>query len=299
VIDSILRESAVNKKSILKAAGTIVFAGMVLGGPAASAADLVGSQGDGDGAVAGNAVDGNVDAPVAACGVGAVGGGVATGACDASGPLASSSDDMTSAIGSGSGVIAGNAIAVAADAPIAACGVAAGALGVASGACKATGPLADTGDGMTTAMAKGDGVLTGNAIDLDADAPVAVCGVGVPVVAGVGTGACKATGPLASSGKDTTAASAEGDGVLAGNAIAGDLDVPIAACGLAAGLAGVDTGTCDAKGPLATTGDDTTSATAQGDGVGTGNAVAIDGDVPVAACGGGVALLGVATGACG
>jgi hypothetical protein len=86
---------------------------------------------------------------------------------------------------------------------------------------------------------------------------------------------------------------------VAGNAIAGDLDVPIAGCGLAGTLGGVATGTCDATGPLATTGDDTTTASASGSGTGTGNAVALDADIPVAVCGLGVAVLGgVATGVC-
>jgi hypothetical protein len=235
----------VNKKFIFKATGTLVLAGMVFGGPAAEAADLFGSQSQGDGFIAGNAVDANVEAPLAVCGVGAAGAGEATGACRASGPLASSAEDMT------------------------------------------------------TAAAQGDGVATGNAVALGADAPVAACGVGVPLIAGVGAGMCDATGPLATTGNDTTKATGEGDGVLAGNAVALGVDVPVAVCGLAVGLAGVDDGACDATGSLATTGDDTTNATAQGNGVGTGNAVALDADVPVAVCGGGLALLGVATGACG
>jgi len=199
----------------------------------------------------------------------------------------------------GDGFIAGNAIAADADIPVALCGIAGTVAGVATGVCHAHGPLATTGDDVTKARARGNGTLTGNAVALNADVPVAVCGVGVPVLAGVGTGVCDATGPLATTGNDTTKAEAEGDGLVAGNAVAGDLDVPVAGCGLGGTLAGVATGTCDATGPLATTGNDKTEAAASGSGTGTGNAVALDGDVPVAVCGGGLAVLGgVATGVC-
>jgi hypothetical protein len=288
-----------NKKFLFKAASTLMVAGFLFGGPTAEAADVTGSQAEGDGFIAGNAGSGNLDVPLAACGVAGTGIGVATGVCEPWGPLAWTGDEKTWAMGEGDGFIAGNAIAVDADVPVALCGIAATAIGVATGVCKAHGPLATTGDDVTKAKAEGSGTGTGNAIALNGDVPIAVCGVGVPVLVGVGTGVCEATGPLATTGKDKTEAEAEGDGLVAGNAIAGDLDIPVAGCGLAGTLGGVATGVCDATGPLATTGDDTTKASAEGSGTGTGNAVALDADVPVAACGVGVAVLAlVATGVC-
>jgi hypothetical protein len=287
-----------NKKFLFRAAGTLMAAGLLFGGPPAGAADVTGSSASGDGFVAGNAGSGNLDVPLAACGVAAVGAGVATGVCEPWGPLAWTGWEKTWAEAEGDGFIAGNAIAVDADVPIAACGVAGTVIGVATGVCKAYGPLASTGDSVTKAKAKGSGTVTGNAVALDADVPIAVCGVGVAVLALVGTGVCEATGPLATTGNDTTKAEAEGDGLVAGNAIAGDLDIPVAACGLGGAGIGVGTGVCDASGPLATTGDDTTEAKAEGSGTGTGNAIALDGDIPIAACGGGIAVLGVGTGVC-
>jgi hypothetical protein len=287
-----------NKKFLFKAAGTLMAAGLFMGGPTAEAADITGASASGDGFVAGNAIDGNLDVPLAACGVAAAGIGVATGVCEAWGPLAWTGDDKTWADGEGNGFIAGNAIAADADIPVALCGIAGTVIGVATGVCEAHGPLATTGDDVTKAKAQGNGTITGNAVALNADVPVAVCGVGVAVLALVGTGVCEATGPLATTGEDTTKAEAEGDGLVAGNAIAGDLDVPVAACGIGGAGIGVATGTCDAHGPLATTGDDTTMAKAEGSGTGTGNAVALDADVPVAACGGAISVIGVATGVC-
>jgi ChpA-C len=289
----------VNKKFAYKTAGTLMVAGMLLSGGPAQAADAVNSQASGDGFVTGNAISPNVDVPLAACGVAAVGGGVATGVCKAHHPLAWTGDDTTKASGEGDGFIAGNAVAADVDVPVAVCGAAGTLAGVATGVCKAHGPLATTGNDTTKAYAEGDGTGTGNAVAIDADVPVAVCGVGVPVLGGVGTGVCKATGPLATTGDDTTKASGEGDGFIAGNAVAIDADVPVAGCGLAGTLGGVATGTCDATGPLATTCNDTTTAKAEGSGTGTGNAVALDLDVPVAACGVGLAILGgVGTGVC-
>jgi hypothetical protein len=287
-----------NKKFLFRAASTLMAAGMLFGGPAAEAADVTGSQAEGDGFVAGNAVSGDLDAPIAACGVGVVGAGVATGVCEPWGVLAWTGDEVTKAWAEGDGFIAGNAVAADADVPVAVCGVGATLLGVGTGVCEAEGPLATTGDDVTKAWASGSGTGTGNAVALNADVPVAVCGVGAAVLGIAGTGVCKAEGPLATTGDDVTKASGEGNGLVAGNAVAGDLDVPVAACGLGGAGIGVGTGTCDASGPLATTGSDHTSAQASGSGTGTGNAVALDADVPVAACGGGIAVIGVATGVC-
>ena len=106
---------------------------------------------------------------------------------------------------------------------------------------------------------------------------------------GVGTGVCKAEGPLATTGDDVVKATASGSGTGTGNAVALNLDVPVAACGLGGAVIGVGTGVCEASGPLATTGDNVTKATAEGDGFIAGNAIAGDLDVPVAVCGVGAA----------
>jgi hypothetical protein len=286
-----------NKKFLFKAAGTLMAAGLLFGGPPAGAADVTGAAAEGDGFVAGNAIDGNLDVPLAACGVAAVGVGVATGVCEPYGTLAWTGDDKTWAEAEGDGFIAGNAVALDADVPVAVCGVGAALIGVGTGVCHAYGPLATTGDDVTKARAKGNGTITGTAVALTADVPVAVCGVGAGVLGIAGTGVCEATGPLATTGDDVTKAEAEGNGLVAGNAVAGDLDVPVAACGVGGAGIGVGTGVCEANGPLATA-DDVTKAAASGNGTGTGNAVALDADVPVAACGGGIAVIGIATGVC-
>ena len=286
-----------NKKFFFKAAGTLMAAGMFFGGPTAGASDVTGSQAEGDGFVAGNAVSADVDAPIAACGVGGAGIGVGTGVCEPWGPLATTGDAKTWAEGEGNGFIAGNAIAAAADVPIAACGVGLAGIGVGTGVCEAYGPLATTGDDVVKAWASGSGTGTGNAVALNVDVPVAGCGLGGAVI-GVGTGVCEATGPLATTGDDVTKAYGEGDGFIAGNAVAGDLDVPVAACGVGGAGIGVGTGVCDASGPLATTGTDYTTANASGSGTGTGNAIALDGDIPIAGCGIGIAGIGVGTGVC-
>jgi hypothetical protein len=110
--------------------------------------------------------------------------------------------------------------------------------------------------------------------------------------------AAETDGPLAGTGSDIGSAMGEGDGVLAGNGVDVDLDVPIVACGVGVAGAGLGTGICHPGGPLATTGDDTTTANGSGSGVGTGNGVAVDADIPVVLCGIGVALLGLGTGIC-
>jgi hypothetical protein len=288
----------VNKKIVFKTAGTLMVAGMLFGGPTAQAADVTGAKAEGDGFVAGNAISGNLDVPLAACGVGAAGIGVGTGVCKTwGGPLAQTGDEKTWAEAEGDGFIAGNAVALDADVPVAVCGVGVAGIGVGTGVCEAGGPLATTGDDVTKARASGDGFIAGNAVALDVDVPVAACGLGGAVI-GVGTGVCEASGPLATTGNDVTKAEAEGDGFIAGNAIAADLDVPVAVCGVGAAGIGVGTGVCDASGPLATTGDDVTKAEAEGDGFLAGNAIALDADIPVAVCGLGLAVLGIGTGVC-
>lgn len=107
------------KKFLVRAASTLMAAGLVFGGPTAEAADVTGSEASGDGFVAGNAISGDVDVPLAACGVGVVGAGVATGVCEPDGTLAWTGDDKTWASGEGNGFVAGNGVAGDLDVPVA------------------------------------------------------------------------------------------------------------------------------------------------------------------------------------
>jgi LPXTG-motif cell wall-anchored protein len=75
----------------------------------------------------------------------------------------------------------------------------------------------------------GDGVLSGNSVALDVDAPVTLCGLlNGFVVGGIGTGFsfCGATA-ADDTGPSRAQSSAEGDGVGAGNSLALDVDAPI------------------------------------------------------------------------
>jgi hypothetical protein len=75
----------------------------------------------------------------------------------------------------------------------------------------------------TKSSASGDGILSGNALSIDVDVPVTVCGVLGGLLGGTGEGSC-ATLPL---GVDTTSASGSGSGILTGNSCALDIDLPI------------------------------------------------------------------------
>jgi hypothetical protein len=78
--------------------------------------------------------------------------------------------------------------------------------------------------------ASGDGVLAGNAVSLDLDAPITLCGL-IGVLVGAPAGGCVTLGdPI----PDTTQAAASGDGVVTGNAIAVDVDLPVTVAGSSA-----------------------------------------------------------------
>jgi hypothetical protein len=221
--------------------------------PPPPAPDTTVAQASGDGLGTGNAVGLDVDAPITVCGVGVVGGGVATGVCHGApapggpAPAGPGGGDTTVAKAQGNGTLAGNAIGVDIDAPITVCGVGGALLGVATGTCALppTPPGGGTGGDTTVAEASGNGFLTGNALGLDIDLPINICGIGI-AVGGVATGDCvmPAGPPLATTGPDNTSATASGNGFLAGNAIAGDIDAPITVCGVGAVGLGVATGVC-------------------------------------------------------
>jgi hypothetical protein len=304
------------KKMMTRAAETALAAG-VAGGVLLIGASVAGAQeapttAEGDGVLAGNAVNADVDVPVTLCGVAASLLGVATGTCDGA-PTPPPQADTTVAQASGDGVGTGNAIGLDVDAPITVCGVGVVGGGVATGVCNGGAPApqptlqattAGAGGGgggggdTTVAKAQGNGVLAGNAIGLDVDVPITVCGVGGALL-GVATGTCALPPPPPGGlGGDKVVATASGNGLLSGNALGLNVNLPINICGIGVAVGGIATGDCVMAAPLATTGADHTSATASGNGFLTGNAIAADVDAPITVCGVGVVGLGVATGVC-
>jgi hypothetical protein len=302
------------KKMMTRAAETALAAG-VAGGVLLIGASAVGAQeapttAEGNGVLAGNAVNADVDVPVTLCGIAGSLLGVATGVCE-NPPAPPPQADTTVAQASGNGLGTGNAVGLDVDAPITVCGVGVVGGGVATGVCNGSpapqpGPLAapmgQGGGGDTTvAKAQGDGFLTGNAIGLDVDVPITVCGVGGALL-GVATGTCTLPPPPPGGmwgGGDKVVAEGSGNGFLSGNALGLNIDLPINICGIGVAVGGIATGECTMPAPLATTsGKDTTSATASGNGFLTGNAIAGDVDAPITVCGVGVVGIGVATGVC-
>ncbi|HEV7762482.1 MAG TPA: chaplin family protein [Acidimicrobiales bacterium] len=302
------------KKMMTRAAETALAAG-VAGGVLLIGASVAGAQeapttAEGDGVLAGNAVNADVDVPVTLCGVAASLLGVATGTCD-NPPAPPPQADTTVAQASGDGVGTGNAVGLDVDAPITVCGVGVVGAGVATGVCNGGAPApqptlqaatAGSGGGgggdTTVAKAQGNGVLAGNAIGLDVDVPITVCGVGGALL-GVATGTCALPPPPPGGmGGDKVVATASGNGLLSGNALGLNVNLPINICGIGVAVGGIATGDCVMAAPVATTGADHTSATASGNGFLTGNAIAADVDAPITVCGVGVVGLGVATGVC-
>ena len=305
-------------KLMTRAAETALAAG-VAGGVLLLGSSVAGAQAEppttaeGDGVLAGNAVNADVDVPVTLCGIAGSLLGVASGTCEGP-PAPPPAPDTTVAQASGDGVLTGNAIGLDVDAPITVCGVGVVGAGAASGTCNGGGapapasaptsaPAGGGGGGDTTvAQAQGNGVLAGNAIGLDVDVPITVCGVGGALL-GVASGSCALPpqgGPGGPGGGDTVVAQAQGNGFLSGNAIGLNVDLPINLCGIGIAVGGLAVGDCvmPAGGPLATTGSSTTVATASGNGFLTGNAIAADVDAPITLCGVGVVGVGVGTGMC-
>jgi hypothetical protein len=91
-----------------------------------------------------------------------------------------------------------------------------------------------------------DGVITGNAIALDADLPIGVCGVAASLV-GNALGGCDIPdmeAPAPAPAATPTVVAPEGDGVGTGNAIAADLHAPVLLCGLSLTGIGNAAGLC-------------------------------------------------------
>jgi hypothetical protein len=303
-------------KLMTRAAETALAAG-VAGGVLLLGSSVAGAQeaeppttAEGDGVLAGNAVNADVDVPVTLCGIAGALLGVANGTCDGA-PAPPPAPDTTVAQASGDGVLTGNAVGLDLDAPITVCGVGVVGAGAASGTCNGGAAPAASGSGggggpggggdTTVAQAQGNGFLAGNAVGLDVDVPITVCGVGGALL-GVASGTCALppAPPGGPGGGDTVVAKAEGNGFLSGNAIGLNVDLPINICGIGVAVGGLAVGDCvmPAGGPLASTGSSTTTATASGSGFLTGNAIAADLDLPITACGVGVAGIGIGTGVC-
>jgi hypothetical protein len=284
------------KKIMTRAAETALAAG-VAGGVLLVGASVAGAQeaeppttAEGDGVLAGNAVNADVDVPVTLCGIAGALLGVANGTCDGA-PTPAPAPDTTVARASGDGVGTGNAVALDVDAPITICGVGVVGAGAAGGTCNggAPAPAAAAGGGDTTiAQAQGNGVLAGNALGLDVDVPITVCGVGGALL-GMASGSCALPPPPPGGpgGGDTVVAQAQGNGLLSGNALGLDIDLPINICGIGIAVGGIATGDCvaPAGGALATTGPSVTTATASGNGLLSGNAIAADVKAPITVCG--------------
>ena len=72
----------------------------------------------------------------------------------------------------------------------------------------------------------GDGVLAGNVVNVDLDAPVTICGL-LSALFGTGANGCT-TLPISLGGStDAARSGASGDGVVSGNAVNLDLDIPV------------------------------------------------------------------------
>jgi hypothetical protein len=169
----------------------------------------------------------------------------------------------------------------------------------------------------------GDGVVSGNGINIDIDIPVWLCGVGVALFGdsysdcypagpaqppeGQGTRQAgireAATDPVSTSSATTTPApapgpSGSGDGVVSGNGINLDADVPVAVCAPAVAVAGDADSYCDPAAIPQSVGGSGAAPSGSGDGVVSGNGIDADIDIPVWACALGIAIFGDAWGDC-
>jgi hypothetical protein len=103
-------------------------------------------------------------------------------------PAAHASDEPTTATGSGHGIGAGNAGAGSLDIPGTACGIAGAGAGNATGHCPSD---VTTYEGApSTATGSGNGIVAGNAIALDGEAPITFCGIAGVVTLGNAQGVC-------------------------------------------------------------------------------------------------------------
>jgi hypothetical protein len=103
-------------------------------------------------------------------------------------PAAHASDEPTTATGTGNGAGAGNAGAGSVDIPGTACGIAAAGAGLATGHCP---PEVTTYEGApSTAEGNGNGIVAGNAVAVDGEAPITFCGIAAVVTLGNAQGLC-------------------------------------------------------------------------------------------------------------
>ena len=73
----------------------------------------------------------------------------------------------------------------------------------------------------------GNGVISGNNLAVDADAPVTICGLVVALM-GTGVANCSPSGPVTVNGTtDSVQSNASGTGIVSGNAVGLDYDMPI------------------------------------------------------------------------
>jgi hypothetical protein len=244
----------------------VLSAGMILlaGGTAAQAADL--NTSDNDGALTGNQILADIDIPIDVHGnaVGVLGDAAAMSSHGGGGAARSHAVEAAntgghSGLGTGghSGLGTGNQILADVDVPILACGNAVGVLGDAAAGCKIDdkqGPGGyGSGHGARGAEAwktsNNDGLLTGNQILADVDVPILACGNAI-AVAGDSAAACGISG---GGGGDSEGIGSwrtvDNDGLLTGNQILADVDVPILACGNAVGVLGDAAAACGAKAP--------------------------------------------------
>ncbi|ACU77193.1 putative secreted protein [Catenulispora acidiphila DSM 44928] len=177
----------VRKGLLLSAAtGTLVM-GYAGSAAAQDSATTHGAAADSPGAVSGNVAQLPADVPIQVCGdAGAAGAGL-VGARDNDCWTDNATAEADGVAADSPGAISGNVGSIAANVPVQACGLAAGAL-----AADVTAHDNDCVDQGTHALAKGaaadsPGLVSGNVLQLAADAPVQACGDSVGVLAfGVG-----------------------------------------------------------------------------------------------------------------
>jgi len=171
------------KKSLLI---SIAASGLVLSGAGfASAADWTSATGTtaaDEGAVTGNVIQGDLNAPVAVCGdagtaLSALGGATAN-TCTTENNSAS----ITGTAVDSDGAITGNVIGAAVNAPIQACGLDVSAGSVASGTAANSCDDKNTSATAVGTATDSSGLLSGNVAQLAVNAPIQACGDSVSVL---------------------------------------------------------------------------------------------------------------------
>jgi hypothetical protein len=84
----------------------------------------------------------------------------------------------------------------------------------------------------------GNGVISGNNLAIDADAPITICGLVVALM-GAGVTNCSPSGPVTVNGTtDSVQSKASGNGIVSGNSVGLDFDMPIVIQCVIAGYCG-------------------------------------------------------------